>query len=408
MPKIEAVPAQVSWQRNLAVLWIAEVLSIAGFSVVLPFLPYYVQELGITDTSQVAFWSGVLTSAQAITMALIAPVWGSLADRYGRKVMVVRAMFGGAIIMSAMGLVQNVPQLVFLRAIQGLLTGTVPAAMTLVASSAPPERRGFALGLLQMSIYVGASVGPLIGGLIADQFGHRPTFWITGGLLLIAGVLVAWLVNEQFTPASRLDGPSRTSLWDSVLIVFRTRALLAVFGIRVLSRMAAQVVSPILPLFIQLISPPAIKVASVTGVIAGFASVASAVSAVALGRASDRVGPRRIVIGCSILSGLLYGLQSQAQSPGQLLVLRTLAGAAMGGLLASISALQAALVPKDRFGAVYGIDTSLVAASNAIAPMLGAALTTMWGLRAAFVGAAVVYVVSAILVAVAAPIKARA
>ena len=149
-----------SWQRNLAVLWIGELIAIAGFSVTLPFLPYYVQELGVTKLEQVVFWSGLLTTAQATTMALIAPVWGSLADRYGRKIMVERAMFGGAVVIGAMGFTRNVYQLAVLRAIQGMLTGTVPAAMTLVASSTPPERRGYALGLLQMAVYLGSSVGP--------------------------------------------------------------------------------------------------------------------------------------------------------------------------------------------------------------------------------------------------------
>jgi predicted MFS family arabinose efflux permease len=143
------------WKRNLAALWFGELVAISGFSVFMPFLPFYVQELGVTGLEQVAFWSGLLITAQAVTMAAIAPVWGSLADRYGRKIMVVRAMFGGAVVIASMGFVGNVYQLALLRAIQGFLTGTVPAATTLVASSTPPERRGFAIGLLQMAIYMG-------------------------------------------------------------------------------------------------------------------------------------------------------------------------------------------------------------------------------------------------------------
>ena len=202
-----------TWQRNLAVLWIGELIAIAGFSVTLPFLPYYVQELGITQMDQVAFWSALVAASQAVTMALVAPVWGSLADRYGRKIMVVRAMFGGAIIIACMGFVGNVYQLVVLRAIQGFLTGTVPAATTLVASSTPPERRGFAIGLLQMAIYLGGSVGPLIGGLIADSMGYRPTFWVTGALLLTAGILVSALVREEFVPPEHPPARKSRTCW---------------------------------------------------------------------------------------------------------------------------------------------------------------------------------------------------
>jgi len=404
-----------SWQRNLAILWIGELIAIAGFSVTLPFLPYYVQELGVTKLEQVVFWSGFLTTAQATTMALIAPVWGSLADRYGRKIMVARAMFGGAVVIGAMGFTRNVYQLAVLRAIQGMLTGTVPAAMTLVASSTPPERRGYALGLLQMAVYLGSSVGPLLGGLIADNLGFRATFWVTGGLLFTAGLLVAALVREEFTPPQKAEAadalrvarhPQRkVSLWDGLRIVFRTRALMIIFGIRVLMRGAVRIVGPVLPLFIQEISTPDVKIASLTGIITGFASATGAVAAIALGRVSDRVGPRRVLLICGAVACVLYSLQALVQTPLQLLVLRTLGGAAMGGIVASVSALLAALVPKDRFGAVYGVDTSMAAAANALAPMFGVALTANWGLPAAFLGASVMYGVATMMVAVAVPAK---
>ena len=416
-----------TWQRNLAALWIGELIAIAGFSVTLPFLPYYVQELGVTGVDQIAFWSALVASAQGTTMALVAPFWGLLADRYGRKIMVVRAMFGGAAVIGAMGFTRNVYQLVVLRAIQGTLTGTVPAATTLVASSTPPARRGFALGLLQMSIYLGSSVGPLLGGVIADTLGYRATFWVTGGLLFLAGVLVSALVHEHFTPPEDdkaqeeqptdperpADGfktapaRSRPRLWDGLLLVLRTRALLSIFGIRLLMNIAFGIMSPILPLFIQQIAGPEVKVASLAGTIAGLASATSAGAAIVLGRAGDRTGPRRILLACSALASLLFGLQAWAQSPAQLLILRSCAGIATGGILASVSSLLAALAPKQRYGAVYGIDTSMMAAANAIAPMLGAALAASWGLSAAFWGASAMYGLSTLVVALMIPGKAE-
>ena len=394
-----------TWQRNLAALWIGELIAIAGFSVTLPFLPYYVQELGITGVDRVAFWSALVASAQGTTMALVAPLWGLLADRYGRKIMVVRAMFGGAIVIGAMGFARNVHQLLILRAIQGTLTGTVPAAMTLVASSAPPQRRGFAIGVLQMAIYLGSSVGPLLGGLIADSLGYRATFWTTGVLLFLAGVLVSALVREQFTPPEEEEGAERRKprLWDGLLLVLRTRALLSIFGIRMLMNMAFGVVAPILPLFLQTIAAPGVKIASLAGTISGLASAASAGAAIVMGRVSDRVGPRRVLLVCGALAGVLFGLQAWANTPTQLLLLRALGGVATGGILASVSSLLAALAPKQRYGAVYGVDTSMMAAANAIAPMLGAALTASWGLSSAFLGAAAMYGLATVVVATMVP-----
>ena len=380
-------------------LWIGELIAISGFSVTLPFLPYYVQELGIQGLDQVALWAGLLTTAQATTMALIAPVWGMLSDRYGRKIMVTRAMFGGAVIIGLMGLVQNVYQLAVLRAIQGMLTGTVPAATTLIASSTPSNRRGYALGMLQMAVYLGSTVGPFLGGLIADQFGYRATFFVTGALLLAAGILVALLVKEEFTPVAH----GRARMWEGLLLVLRTRALMTLYGVRMLMGIAAQIVAPMFSLFVQSIAAPDAKVASLAGTMVGAASLSSALSTVFLGRASDRVGSRRILLACSAVSLVLYAAMAGTQTPVQLGVLRALAGIAAGGILAAVSVLQASLAPKGRYGAVYGIDTSLMAVANAISPMIGAALVASWGLPFVFLGSAVMYGLGMVVTALVVP-----
>jgi DHA1 family multidrug resistance protein-like MFS transporter len=383
------------------VLWIGELIAISGFSVTLPFLPYYVQELGITELDQVAFWAGLLTTAQSTTMALVAPLWGLLADRYGRKIMVVRAMFGGAVIISLMAAAQNVYQLLILRAIQGMLTGTVPAATTLIASNTPAARRGYALGMLQMAIYLGSTVGPFVGGLIADNLGFRATFLVTGGLLLVAGILTAALVREEFAPPAHER--ERARLWEGLLVVVRSRALMTLYGIRVLLGMAAQVAAPVFSLFVQSISSPSARVASLAGTIAGLASLTGALSAVVLGRASDRVGSRRILLLCSVACAGLYGLMSGVRTPLQLGVLRALVGIAAGGILASVSVLQASLAPAGRYGAVYGVNTSLMAAANAVSPMIGASLAASWGLPSVFLGSAAMYGLGTVVAALVLP-----
>jgi DHA1 family multidrug resistance protein-like MFS transporter len=346
----------------------------------------------------------LITSAQATTMAVVAPIWGTLADRYGRKIMVVRAMFGGAVVIGSMGFTRNVYQLLVLRAIQGTLTGTVPAATTLVASNTPEEQRGYALGLLQMAIYLGASVGPLLGGFVADNLGYRAAFFVTGGLLFVAGVLVSILVREEFTPPEESE-EDKPRLWDGLLLVLRTRALLTVFSVRVLMRTAFRIVSPVLALFIQQLAAPGVRIASLTGTITGVASAVSAGSSIFMGRFSDKFGPRRILTACGTAACLLYVLQGWSQTTTQFLILRALNGVAMGGVVAATSALLAELAPRDRFGAVYGINTSLTAAANAFAPMIGAALTARWGLSSAFLGAGAMYGLATLVVAAAVPGK---
>jgi DHA1 family multidrug resistance protein-like MFS transporter len=373
-----------SWQRNLYVIWISQLVAIIGFAVVFPFLPYYVQELGVTELHEVELWSGVLFATQAVTMAIFAPIWGTLSDRYGRKLMVQRAMFGGAVTLAAMGFAQDVWQLAVLRAIQGMLTGTVSAATTLVASSTPRERSGYALGLLQMAIWTGASLGPLIGGLIADTWGYRAAFWVTGILLFLAGLTVWRFVEEDFQPPARDEDRAGGGFWEGVRLVVRQRSLLSLFSIRFILRLAVRLIGPVLPLFVQSLVPPTARLATITGLISGVQAGASAIGAVTLGRASDRIGYRRVLLVCTGLGAILYVPQFFVTTPWQLLILQGAVGLAMSGVLASTSALLANLAPEGRQGAVYGVDASVVSAANAVGPMLGASIAAVVGLRAPF------------------------
>jgi DHA1 family multidrug resistance protein-like MFS transporter len=386
------------WKRNLYVLWAAELAAIAGFSVVMPFLPYYVQELGITELHEVELWSGFLFAAQAVTMTIFAPIWGSVADRYGRKLMVQRAMFGGAVVLAAMGFAQNVWQLAGLRALQGVLTGTVPAATTLVASSTPRERSGYALGLLQTAIWAGASVGPLLGGLVADTWGYQAAFFVTGGLLFVGGLLVLFFVQEDFVPPPRDRKDPESGFWYGLQLVVRNRDLVSLFSIRILARLAVRTLGPILPLFIQSLAPATTRIASLAGLVSGASAASSAVGALTLGRASDRIGYRKVLLTCALLAGAIYVPQFFVTNPWQLLVLQALLGLVMSGVLASISALLANLAPEGHQGAVYGVDSSAVSAANAVGPMLGASVAAAVGLRMPFLLAAGAFFLAAALV----------
>ena len=373
-----------AWQRNLYVIWVSQLVAIIGFSVIFPFLPYYVQELGVTELHEVELWSGVLFATQAVTMAIFAPIWGALSDRYGRKLMVQRAMFGGAVTLTAMGFAQDVWQLAVLRALQGMLTGTVVAATTLVASSTPRERSGYALGLLQMAIWSGASVGPLLGGLVADTWGYRAAFWVTGFLLFLAGLTVWRFVQEDFQPPTHDKDRSGGGFWEGVRLVIHQRPLLSLFSIRFIMRMGVRLIGPVLPLFVQSLVPPTARLATITGLISGAQAGASAIGAVTLGRASDRIGYRRVLLACTAAGAILYVPQFFVTTPWQLLILQGAVGLVMSGVLASTSALFANLAPEGRQGAVYGVDASVVSAANAVGPMLGASIAATVGLRAPF------------------------
>ena len=402
MPANTATPnPPISWKRNLVVIWFTQLVAIAGFTVVLPLLPLYVRELGVVGDREVRIWAGAIFSAHGVAMGIFGPIWGALSDRYGRKVMVERALFGGVVMIGLMGLAQNVQQLVLLRTIQGTLTGSVTAANAMIATTTPRERSGYALGLLQMAVYLGASVGPLLGGVVADSFGYRAPFFVTSALLFVAGLGVLFFAREEFEPAvAPVDdrdaaGAERVGLRRRVLTrlapVLSSVGLLSIFGVRLLMRAGARLMSPVLPLFIESIMPPDARVASITGVISGVSAAAGAVGALGLGRLGDRVSYRSILIVSALIAALSHILQFFVNSSGMLLVLQALTGLAMGGSLAAISASLARLAPEGQQGIVYGVDATVVSLANIVGPMTGSALAAGLGLRVPFLVAAVVF-----------------
>ncbi|MBN1886639.1 MAG: MFS transporter [Thermoflexales bacterium] len=371
-----------TWQRTLVVIWFAEFVALIGFAMVAPFLPFYVQDLGIHDESQVKLWSGMLLSAHAVLMGIFAPIWGSLADRYGRKPMLERAMFGSAAVMVLSAFCQTPGQLLALRVLLGALTGTVTAAMTLVASVVPRERLGFALGLLQTGIFAGISVGPLVGGVVADTWGYRAAFLLTGACLFAGGLGVFFFVREEFTrPAAKAESQH---WWDGLAMVVRMRDSLAVLGLRLLTRAGGSIITPILPLFVASLLPGSSQVATMAGIVVGASAATSSIGAVFLGQAGDRVGHQRILLLSAAVAAVLYVLQSQVSSIIHLIVLQFCVGAAIAGTVSSLTALLATLAPEGQQGAIYGLDTTVVSIATALGPLMGASLAMIWGNRAAF------------------------
>jgi len=372
---------------------------VLGFSCMLSFIPYYIQELGISDLDEVALWAGLVSSAPSLLMAFVSPIWGFMADRYGRKVMLERAIFGASLCLGLCGLVRNVQQFVAIRVVQGALTGSVSAATTLVASVTPRERSGYGLGILQMAIYAGASFGPLVGGVIADNLGYRPVFGFTSVLLLLSGLCVVLFVSEDFEPAR--DRPERVGgrIWGDVKATLRSTQLLGVLAVSVVARLADSSVRPMLPIFVQLLAPTEERIASVAGSVSAASAVVAGLASIVAGRWGDKLGYRKILLSCTIGACLLLIPQAFVREVWQLFVLRALVGACVGGTFPLVSAAVAVSVAPERQGAAHGVNNSARALGRALGPMLGAATATTLGFRAVFLVAAVLFGITAVTIA---------
>jgi DHA1 family multidrug resistance protein-like MFS transporter len=384
----------ISWRRNLAVLFLVQLLSTVGFSLIFPFLPLYVRELGAASGGSIEFWAGLVFSAQAFTMMVFSPLWGAFADRRGRKLMLERATIGGAFLLAAMGFVQNAEQLVLLRTLQGAITGVVAAANALVAATTPRQHTGFALGLLNMARWSGVAGGPLIGGLLAESFGYRQSFWITGVLLGLAGLAVVFLVQEDFTPVAK---EQQVGFWASYRGLFAAPGMGGLYGLTFLRSLGATLLTPIVALYVLFLNGgQEAGTAALTGLVIGASALTSAVSAVYLGRLGDRVGHTKVLIGSALAAMVLYAPQAWAQSAYQLVLLQALSGFAIGGLVPSLAALMNLWSPGGQQGATYGLDNSVQAAARVVAPLAAASLAAASGYRGVFVGAALVYAVIAV------------
>lgn len=386
---------RVNWKRNLVVLTIVQFLSSAGFSLVFPFLPLYVRELGIATRGSVEFWAGMVFSAQAVTMMIAAPIWGAVADRRGRKLMLARATIGGAVIMVAMGLAQSAEQLVILRALQGAVTGVLAATNALVAASTPREHTGMALGTVNMARWVGVAGGPILGGLLGEAFGFRESFWITGALLGMAGLAVVFLVQENFVPTARTERPGFREGYRSIL---RAPGMSGLYWLTFLRSLGATLVTPVLALFVLSLNHNIeAGTAALTGLAIGVAAFTSAISAVFLGRVGDHYGHSYVLIGSALAAVVLQIPQIFVTSPWQLIFFQALAGIATGGLVPTTAALMNLWSPPGSQGATYGLENSVQASARTVAPMIAAAIAAGVGYRGVFAGVAVVYAILAVV-----------
>lgn len=377
-------------------MFFAQLTTMIGFSSIFPFLPFYLESIGKVSSLKMELLVGLVFSGQAFTMMIASPLWGTLSDRFGRKLMVVRAMLGGAIILTLMAFARSAEELVVLRAIQGFITGTVGAANALVAASVPKKQIGYAMGVLQVGIGVGVAIGPLIGGIMADLFGYRSAFYITGAMLFISGITVLFGVTENFEKPDQSTGEHLGFLseWRHIL---SAKGVAITFWLRFSNQLGRMIFIPILPLFVQSIIGEGLRINSFTGLVVGVTSATMTTSSIYLGRLGDRIGHRRIVIGASLSCGLCLALQIFITAGWQLLILHALFGIGLGGIVPGISALLSNYTSPGQEGAVYGLDNSIASGARTIAPLLGVGIAMWFGVRSVFGIGALLYVIAALL-----------
>jgi DHA1 family multidrug resistance protein-like MFS transporter len=282
------------WRVNLYTIWISQVLSLMSFGFGMPFLPFYIQEMGIVDPDKLKIYTGILNAAPAITMGLMAPIWGILADKYGKKLMLLRAMFCATFILAGMGLVANAEQLIALRLFQGLFTGTVTAANVMIAAGTPRQHLSYALGFLSSSQFIGSSFGPVLGGFFAEYVGYRSSFYLGAAVMLLDFFLVLFLAKEENIIQEGMDAENIKEKTGTAAVF--TVTMLAMLFILFFTRIARTVFNPYIPLFVQEIQAGIKGAASTTGIINGITGLMTALAGATLSRLGDKHDKKSVML----------------------------------------------------------------------------------------------------------------
>ncbi|WP_420286904.1 MFS transporter [Enterobacter sp. BNK-9] len=368
------------WQRNLLVCFIGSFSTVFAMTLMLPFLPLYVEELGVHGHAAVVQWSGVAFSATFITAGLIAPVWGRLGDKFGRKSMLVRASLGMAIMVSLMGLVTNIWQLIGLRLLVGLAGGYSSGATILIAVQAPKERAAWALGVVSSGVMAGNLVGPLAGGWLPGLMGTRSTFLCAGALIFLAFVMTVTLIREEVHKPVDTATKTRVS-WAQLPA---RSVIVCMLSTGMLLMLANMSIEPIITVYVRSLVSDTAKVTKVAGYVMAAAALGSIISASWLGKIADRIGHLRIITLALIAAGLLLIPQAFVTSGWQLIVLRFLMGLALGGLLPCIAAVIRHRVPEGMVGNILGYSVAAQFAGQFIGPLIGGFVGGHIGMRAVF------------------------
>ncbi len=397
------------WRRNVYILMVTSFVAASGMSVIMPFLPLYVEQLGVADPKAISMWTAIAYSANFFGAAIFSPIWGSLADRFGRKLMMLRSGFGMTIIIFLMGTVHSVQALAGLRLLNGVIAGFIAASTAFVASNTPRAHVGYALGLIQGASVAGNIMGPLYGGVMVHFLPVHYVFFATSAGLLIASTGVLLFVVEEFerpvavavavaVAAPRPEGRPVPHRGKTVSRLFgrglsdllRQPVFLGLLLATGMAQFAQSTVEPIVTLFVGTLKTPPEYLTIMVGLAFSAAGFSTFIAAPILGKYGDRHGSKRVLQLALAGAAALYLPQGLVQTSWQLLWVRLGLGAFIGGIMPSLQAIISRLTPGTKRATAFGLNQSAVYVGNFTGPLVGGLVSGWLGYRAVFFLASVV------------------
>ena len=380
------------WKRNVWILFVSQFLVLGAMTMIMPFLPLYLQELGVEGENQISLWSGIIFGANFLTAFLFSPFWGRLADRHGRKLMVLRSGFGMAVVIILTGFATGPWSLLGLRLLNGIVSGFIPASIALVATNTPKKHVGYALGTLNSGAVAGAICGPLFGGLMAEAFGFRMIFNLTGVCILLAALVVLFLVKEETKPEPTAKKEKSNAIKDFKRVTVHS-PMVSLMLVGFLVQFALLGMNPLIPLFVQQLTSGG-NVALFAGIAASVMGVANMMASPKLGKLGDRKGSQHVLY-YSLIGAAIFSIpQAFVQDLWQLIALRFMLGLCIGGLLPSVNSLVKTLSPEGMESRTYSFSNSAVYLGNLLGPVTGGVIVAMVGTRGLFLFAGIILLIN--------------
>lgn len=372
------------WVVTLTILVASAFLMDMSFTMITPFLPVYLSSALGAKASEVDMWSGAVFAVTFFVSGLLGPVWGVLADRKSRKLMALRASIGLTISYALCGIVQTPMQLFAARFFQGLCAGLYPALLALLAASIPARKTGLSMGLMQGGMTVGAVVGPFVGGVLADYFGMRESFFVASVALGLISLLIGFCIKEK---PRTVKVTSRNWFDWSVLRQPAIFKMLIACAVIHASLFSAQ---PILPLYIAQLQGSMDNIRMLSGTIFSVCAISIMIASPILGAAGQRFGFLK-VLSCSLFfAGLLISAQVLGRTPFEFGVWRFIAGFAIAGLIPLVNSIISTECPPDKKGEVFGFNFLTGHAGMALGPFAAGALSGWFGYQAVIVASGLI------------------
>ncbi|MDQ0197890.1 MFS transporter [Neobacillus ginsengisoli] len=367
------------WKRNLWVLWIGVFFVSASFSMVIPFLPIFLLQIGVHKNTEM--WSGLLFSSAFFAGAISSPFWGRVADKYGRKPMIIRAGFVLFIIYTLMSFVTNPYEILVLRIMQGLLSGFIPGSIALIGTNTPSDKVGYALSMISTGTASGGIVGPLLGGGIAHLVGNRLAFASAGFIVLIATLLIIfWVKEENFTPSK-----DHGSVKNDVKAAWKNQPLMMVLVLTVVTTCSLMTIEPILPLYIVKLGGSSDKASLIAGIVFSLPGIASAIFAPYWGRWADKVGFQRVLVLGLLGGGIGTLAQILFSEIWGFSIIRFVFGAFFCGVFPALNGLVVKSTPDDFRGRAFGLNQTANQIGGMIGPMIGGYIGGVFPVQIVFI-----------------------